>query len=189
MLVVHYLALCTKVTVMFEKNVEIPEGVNVSISERTVNVKAGKHENERTFTHPAVNFEVKDGNVVITSKGKNKAAKALVGTITAHIANMVKGVKTPFKYTLKIVQTHFPMTVKVKGDKLHIDNFFGERNPRIANIIGKTKVDVKGSDVIVTGPNKEHVGQTAANIERATSWNNGRDKRTFQDGLYLSERA
>jgi large subunit ribosomal protein L6 len=85
---------------------------------------------------------------------------------------------------MKIVFAHFPMTVKVTGDKVNIDNFLGERHPRVAKIVGSAKVNVKGDEVTVTGINKEDVGQTMANLEQATKIK-GRDPRVFQDGIYL----
>ena len=89
---------------------------------------------------------------------------------------------------MKIVYAHFPMTVKVKGNIVTIDNFLGERSPRVAKIIGDAKVSVKGEDVTITGINKEEVGQTMANIEQATKIK-GRDPRIFQDGIYLVDKS
>jgi large subunit ribosomal protein L6 len=89
---------------------------------------------------------------------------------------------------MKIVYAHFPMTVKVQGKTVTIDNFLGERSPRVAKIIGDdVKVQVKGDDVTITGINKEHVGQTMANIEQATKIKR-RDPRIFQDGIYLVDK-
>ena len=112
----------------------------------------------------------------------------MVGTIRSHISNMIYGVKHGFTYKMKIVYAHFPMTVKVKGKLVTIDNFLGERHPRTAKIIGDdVKVSVKGDDVTITGINKENVGQTMANIEQATKIK-GRDPRIFQDGIYLVDK-
>ena len=118
----------------------------------------------------------------------NKKDKAMVGTIKSHVSNMIYGVKHGFTYKMKIVYAHFPMTVKVKGNIVSIDNFLGERSPRTAKIIGDVKVSVKGDDVTITGINKEHVGQTMANIEQATKIK-GRDPRIFQDGIYLVDKT
>src|SRR5690606_1375479 len=95
-----------------------------------------------------------------------------------------KGVTEGFTYRMKIVYAHFPMSVKVAGDSVVIENFLGERHPRRARIVGDTKVQVKGDEVEVSGINKEDVGQTMANIEQATRIK-GRDPRVFQDGIYL----
>ena len=109
----------------------------------------------------------------------------MIGTIKAHISNMMIGVTDGFTYNMKIVFAHFPMTVKVNGKTVTIDNFVGERHPRTSKIVGDdTKVTVKGDQVIITGINKEHVGQTMANLEQATKIK-GKDPRVFQDGIYL----
>ncbi len=108
----------------------------------------------------------------------------MLETIKAHINNMITGVTKGFTYKMKIVYAHFPMTVKVQGDKVIIENFLGERHPRKAKILGDTKVQVKGDEVHITGIDKEDVGQTMANIEQATKIKR-RDPRVFQDGIYL----
>ena len=41
---------------------------------------------------------------------------------------------------MKVVYAHFPITVKVEGRKILIENFQGERAPRITHIVGNTKV-------------------------------------------------
>ena len=106
----------------------------------------------------------------------------MIGTTKAHISNMIVGVTEGFTYTMKIVFAHFPMTVIV--ERVVIDNFLGERHPRFSKIVGSAKVSVKGDEVTITGINKEHVGQTMANLEQATKIK-GRDPRVFQDGIYL----
>jgi large subunit ribosomal protein L6 len=64
-----------------------------------------------------------------------------------------------------------------------IHNLLGERSPRVAKIVGETKVTVHGDEISVEGINKEAVGQTALNLERSTSIKY-RDRRVFQDGIY-----
>jgi len=100
---------------------------------------------------------------------------------------MIKGVTKGFTYKLKIVFSHFPITVKIKEKTLIIENFTGERNPRKAKIMGDTKVTVKGDDIIVQGINLEDVSQTAANIQNATKIRR-KDPRVFLDGIYVYEK-
>jgi large subunit ribosomal protein L6 len=100
---------------------------------------------------------------------------------------MIKGVTTGFTYKLKIVFSHFPITVKVVGKYLTISNFTGERNPRKAQIMGTTKVIIKGEDIIVQGISLEDVSQTAANIQDSTKIRN-KDPRVFLDGIYVFEK-
>ena len=80
------------------------------------------------------------------------------------------------------------MTVKVKGKKLEIKNFLGEKVPRIADIVNDVDVKIEGDEIIITSANKEAAGQTAGNFEKATRITN-RDRRIFQDGLWIIQKA
>ena len=118
--------------------------------------------------------------------------KALAGTWAAHLRNMVKGVDEGFTYKLKAVYSHFPMTISVNGNEMLITNLFGEKVPRRAKLPwspAQVEVEVKGkTEVFVRGADIEKVGQTAANIERACRIRR-RDRRVFQDGIYIVEKA
>jgi large subunit ribosomal protein L6 len=85
---------------------------------------------------------------------------------------------------MKIVFVHFPMTVKVQGKKIIIENFVGERKPRTTDIVGETKVTIKGDDITIEGTDLNEVSQTAANIQTATKIRN-KDLRKFLDGIYV----
>ena len=60
------------------------------------------------------------------------------------------------------------MTITQKENVLEIANVGGSKKHRLAKIMGETTVQVKGKEVLVKGFDKEHVGQTAANIENAS---------------------
>ncbi len=170
------------------EEVEIPEDVEVTVEGNTVKVKGPKGELERELKYPGVQIFAEDGKVVVFKEFPRKRDIAIARTFKAHIANMIKGVTEGFTYRLKVVYSHFPMTVKVQGDEVLIENFLGEKNPRKAKILPGVTVKVMGQEVIVEGIDKEAVGQTAANIEQATritKW----DRRVFQDGVYIVEKA
>ncbi|NJE09658.1 50S ribosomal protein L6 [Thermococcus sp. MAR1] len=170
------------------EEVEIPEGVEVTVENDVVKVKGPKGELERELRYPGVQIFTEDGKVVVFKEFPRKRDIAIARTFKAHIANMIRGVTEGFTYKLKVVYSHFPMTVKVQGDEVVIENFLGEKNPRRAKILPGVTVKVMGSEVIVEGIDKEAVGQTAANIEQATritKW----DRRVFQDGIYIVEKA
>jgi large subunit ribosomal protein L6 len=169
---------------MYSLEVKIPEGVKVEIQGGKVKVSGEKGEVERSFVEKGIKIELVGEKIVISSESERKKFRALVGTIAAHIKNMIEGVTKGFTYRLRVVYTHFPVTVRVEGDKVLIQNFLGERVPRVARIVGKTQVKVEGSDLIVTGTNVEEVGQTAANIEQACRIV-GYDRRKFLDGCYI----
>lgn len=168
--------------------VEIPEGVNVEITGMKVRVTGPKGTLERDFSHiRGVLLRREENKVVVETYFANRKKKALVGTVASHIENMIRGVSKGYRYKLKIIYSHFPITVQVddKNRVVRIKNFLGEKADRIAKIIGDdVKVTVKGEDVIVEGIDIEHVGQTAANIELAAKVR-GKDRRVFADGIYI----
>ncbi|MCQ2970738.1 large subunit ribosomal protein L6 [Methanobrevibacter gottschalkii] len=175
------------VAAAIREEIAIPEGVEVIIENNEVSVKGPNGEDSRKFTYPNVNIKEEENVVILETAFPKKKDKAMIGTTRAHINNMIVGVTDGFTYHMKIVFAHFPMTVKVQKDTVVIDNFLGERHPRTAKIVGSAKVAVKGDEVTITGINKEHVGQTMANLEQATKIK-GRDPRVFQDGIYLISR-
>ncbi|MFX0012899.1 MAG: 50S ribosomal protein L6, partial [Candidatus Hermodarchaeota archaeon] len=85
-----------------------------------------------------------------------------------------------------ICYSHFPCTVEVNTDKkeIHVVNFLGERAPRVTNYLENVEVKVEGDDVFLIGPDKETLGQTAANLRKACRIRK-KDPRVFQDGVYL----
>ncbi len=172
--------------VVLREELPIPEGIDVTIDDG-VTVKGSKGQISRKFNYPGIIVRKDNGNVIIEANFPKKKDKAMLGTIRSHINNMIIGLTDGFTYNMKIVYAQFPMTVKASGDKVTIENFLGERYPRTAKIVGSAKVQVKGDEVIVTGVNKEDVGQTMANLEQATKIK-GRDPRVFQDGIYLVSR-
>ena len=168
------------------KWIEIPEGVEVSVDGRTVTVKGEKGTLTRDFSHAPISIQLDGDKVKIQTSWPRKRETALVGTIKSHIQNMITGVTKGFTYKLKIVFSHFPISVKVREKTVEIGNFTGERSPRITRIMGNTKVTVKSEDLIVQGIDIEDVSQTAANIQRATKVKN-KDPRVFLDGIYVYE--
>ena len=149
-------------------------------------VKIG--EQERRFAHPRVKLQRKDDEISIMANGATKREKKMLYTFKAHIQNMIKGETKGFEVCLKICSSHFPMMVSVEGNSVVIKNYLGEKVPRRAKVIAGTEVKVEGAMVTVKGKDIEKVGQTAANIEKATK-RTGFDRRRFQDGIYIVKRA
>lgn len=167
--------------------IEFPDGVEVEVIGRTVRVKGPLGELVRDFSHAPVDIRLDGRRVVVGTCWLKKRGRAMVGTVAAHIKNMIKGVTRGFTYKLKIIFTHFPIQVGVEGDEVVIRNFLGERTPRVAKIIPGVKVEVTKEDIVVSGVDVEAVGQTAANIERAMKIR-GKDLRVFLDGIYIYEK-
>ncbi|MCW1296301.1 MAG: 50S ribosomal protein L6 [Candidatus Parvarchaeota archaeon] len=170
------------------KEIEIPTGVDVNMDGNFLVIKGEKGEIKRKFAYPNISIEIKDKKIIINAAKDTRKEKRMVNTFAAHIRNMFDGVRKGFVCKLKICFSHFPMNVKLQGNELIIENFLGERNPRRAKIIEGVDVKVKGNEICVEGIDIEKVGQTAANIERATRIR-GLDRRVFQDGIYIVEKA
>lgn len=168
--------------------VEVPAGVTVTLAEGVVTVKGKGGELKRSFRHPDMQLSKQGNSLVVEVSAPRKKTKALAGTWSAHLRNMVRGAQAPFEYKLKVVYAHFPIKAKVAGEMVLIDNFLGEKTSRKARILGTTKVKVGGDEITVTGPDVEAVGQTAANIEQACKIK-GYDPKVFQDGIYITSKG
>jgi len=171
-----------------EERVTIPQGVKVAIKGTEISVSGKAGQLKRNFDSPRVKVKIEKDEVIVSCEYPKVKDKALVGTFASHIQNMIDGVQGGFEYHMKVVYSHFPMKATVKGEKFVIENFLGEKSPRFANIIGHSKVTVKGAEVVVSGVDLEATAQTAANIERACRIK-GFDPRVFQDGIYITEKA
>ncbi len=167
---------------------EIPEGISVSLEDRIISVKGKLGTIKKDFTKLPAFLTIENNIVKIEPYGTRRKDFAISKTAQSIINNMIKGVQNGYKYRMKIVFAHFPITVKIKDGKVHVENFFGERKARISNIVGdSTKVAIEGDDIVITGPHLEHVSQTAANIELSTRVKN-KDQRVFLDGVYVYSR-
>lgn len=170
------------------QEIEIPHGVEIEVEGNIIKIK-GKHgENIKKFNVRKIKMEKKDGKIRVESKSATKREKRLINTIAAHIKNMINGVENEFEYKMKIVYSHFPITVEIHGNEAVIKNFLGEKVPRKAKIFPKTDVKVEKDFITIHSSNKESAGQTAANFEKAT-WIRMKDRRVFQDGIFMTNKA
>jgi len=169
------------------RSVEIPEGVAVSVDGNTVTVTGPKGEISRRLSYPEIEIRKEDSQVIVNSRLDRKRQRAMVGTLAAHISNMIAGVTRGYEYKMKVVYSHFPIQLKAAPGELVINNFLGERKPRSAKILPGANVEIGKDEVVIKGISKELVGQTMANIEQATRVR-GFDIRIFQDGIYLVDK-
>lgn len=164
--------------------VTIPENVKI-IQEGNIIIVEGKNGKiKKDFTNIPIKLAFEDNKIMIHPPGQRRKDLALINTVKSILSSMIKGVETGFTYKLKIIFSHFPISVKVKDKKVIVENYFGERSSRISKIVGDTQVEISGEDVIVKGPSLEDVSQTATNIESSTKIKN-KDQRVFLDGVYV----
>ena len=173
---------------VIDKEIEFPSGVKADLKEGTLTIKGPRGELQRSFYHPRVQLKLPGEKSVVHCDNPKRREMGLCGTWAAHVNNMIKGVTDGFHYKMRIIFSHFPIKTSVKGNELVVENFLGERFPRRAKILEGVTVKISGDTITLEGNNKEMVGQTSANIEKATIVK-GYDPRVFQDGIYLVSRG
>ncbi|MFB6266033.1 MAG: 50S ribosomal protein L6 [Halodesulfurarchaeum sp.] len=167
--------------------IELPEEVSASTDRFDLTVEGPEGSVTRRLWFPEVTVTVEDDAVVIESDADDADVKATMGTFESHVRNMVHGVTEGWEYRMQVHYSHFPMQVSVEGEEVVIQNFLGETAPRRAPIRGDTEVTVDGDEIVLRGPDKEAVGQTAGEIEQLTRVPE-KDTRVFQDGVYIVEK-
>jgi len=170
-----------------QRVIELPEGFSAEANGRKVTVKGNSKETAKEFDIGKVEIKPEAGKITLSAKNATRRESTMMGTIHAHLKNMVKGLEEGFTYKLEVCNVHFPMNVKEQGDKIVIKSFLGEKEDRFAKIVPGSKVEIKGTTITVTADEIEKAGQTAANLEKATRLK-GRDRRIFQDGIFITEK-
>lgn len=170
--------------------VPISEKVRFSVHPGVLVAEGPLGKVQRPFPHDALELTSEKGSVQLTLKvpPHRRTSRALLHTWEAHVRNLAGGLTRGVEARMKVVAAHFPMKVQTKGETLVIENFLGEKQPRVATLRAGTNAQVEGDIVILSGYDIEQVGQSAANVERTTHIRDY-DPRVFQDGIYLIDRA
>ena len=166
--------------------VQLPEGVQAKKEDGDLVISVGDKSLRRVLPRRKLNVKV-DKNMIELSV-KDKKDRALVGTFKSHINNMHTGLKEPFVYKLKACSTHFPMSVKLEGNILTIQNFVGRKAPIAVKIPAGVDAKVEKDIVTVSSNDIELAGQAASRIEQATRLNK-KDRRIFMDGVFMTKKA
>ncbi len=167
------------------QSIRVEEGVQCSFENKVLTCKKGDLEISREISIPGTNIETSEGEIRIICEKANKKSWAAIKAYVKHVGNMLKGLEEKFNYELEVCHVHFPMTVKVEGNELIIDNFLGEKFKRKAQILDGVEVKIEGNKISVSGHDLEKTGQTAANIESSARVPK-KDRRVFQDGIFIT---
>jgi large subunit ribosomal protein L6 len=169
------------------REVELGEGVSVEVGGNEITVKGNGKELRRKFDIGRIEIRTESDKVVLEAKGARKREAKMMGTVAAHLKNMIKGLNEDFVYELEICHVHFPMNVSAQGNRFVVKSFLGETTERVAKIIDGVTVDISGTKIVVSSHDIEKAGQTAANLEKAVRLQ-GRDRRIFQDGIFITKK-
>ncbi|MDE1866475.1 MAG: 50S ribosomal protein L6 [Thaumarchaeota archaeon] len=179
--------MSTEQVEIHEVTITVPDKVKVSEHHRILSVEGPLGKTRKNFKKIPVELKIDGKTIIVKSVGTRKRDYAIFKTAESLINTLIKGVQTGYTFKMKIVYAHFPITVKAKDGSIHVENFQGERAPRVSKIFGATKVVAKGDDVVITGPVLTDVSQTAASLQQNTKVKN-KDSRVFLDGIYLFEK-
>ena len=136
----------------------LPSGVDINISGSQLNVKGPKG-NLALVLHPSVSIDEKNGEYLVKPDSDKNAAMA--GTFRALVGNMVTGVSTGFQKKLQLVGVGY--RAQVQGKKLNLALGFSHPVEHIAPE-GITIETPSQTEIIISGCDKQKVGQVAAEI-------------------------
>ncbi|MEA5021131.1 MAG: 50S ribosomal protein L6 [Gordonibacter sp.] len=142
--------------------ITVPAGVDVTIDGTTVTVKGPKGELTRSF--PEIMIIKREGDDILVERPDDtREAKAYHGLVRTLIANMVEGTSTGFKKKLQLVGVGYRAALKGKDIEMQL----GFSHPVLVVAPEGITFEVPSqTEIIVSGPSKEQVGQVAANIRK-----------------------
>ena len=166
------------------KEIELPDGSSAELKDNFLLIEGPKGVIKRELRQLDISIKIENRKIILESRINAKEAKKMLGSLTAHIKNMIKGSLQNYVYTLKICSGHFPMNVSVANNKLTVKNLLGEKVPRVLQLKEGADVKIEGELIYVKSVDKETAGQVSADIEQLTR-RPGYDGRIFQDGCYI----
>jgi len=148
-----------------KKPVTVPSGVTATVDGQTVRMKGTK--GELTFVVPdEVTVAMEDGAVQVNPRDDSKIARAKWGMSRAQVANLVEGVSKGFEKRLEINGVGYKAAVAGKVLKLSLGY---SHDVDYAIPAGITIATPRPTEVLVSGIDKQRVGQTAAEIREFRS--------------------
>lgn len=142
--------------------IAVPAGVEVTIDGSTVTVKGPKGELTRTL-QPSMTITHEGDEIIVTRPDDTRTSKSFHGLTRTLIANMVEGVSKGYSKKLQMVGVGYRATLKGKDLEMSL----GYSHPVFVEAPENITFEVPSqTEIIVSGPDKEQVGQVAANIRK-----------------------
>ncbi len=142
-----------------KRPIAIPAGTEVKVDSENINVK-GKQGTLVRPLHSAVAIKVENNEVIVEPAGKSRLAGALWGTYASHVRNMIAGVNTPFVKKLQVEGIGYRAELAGREIKLQV----GFSHPILVAIPEGLTIAIEKNVISITGPDKEMVGQFAADV-------------------------
>jgi large subunit ribosomal protein L6 len=142
------------------KAVTVPTGVTANVNGQTVKVKGPKGELQLVLADDVV-VSMDKGSVKVEPRGEGKRARSLWGTSRTQVANLISGVTKGFEEKLEITGVGYRAAVQGKSLNLQL-GFSHDINFAIPT--GIAIATPKPTEIVITGIDKQKVGQVAAEI-------------------------
>jgi len=143
-----------------KKAVSVPSGVTANVEGQTVKVKGPKGALQFVL-HDDVVAKMEKGGVMVSPRGETKRARSLWGTSRTQVANLIAGVTKGFEEKLEITGVGYRAAVQGKSLQLQL-GFSHDVNFPIPE--GIAIATPKPTEIVITGIDKQKVGQVAAEI-------------------------
>lgn len=142
--------------------ITVPADVNVTIDGTTVTVKGPKGELTRSF-QPSMTITMDDNVLTVARPDDTRESKAFHGLTRTLLSNMVEGVSKGFSKKLQLVGVGYRAALKGKDLEMQL----GYSHPVFVEAPEGITFEVPSqTEIVVSGPSKEQVGQVAANIRK-----------------------
>ncbi len=164
--------------------IKIPTGVTAKVAESEIEIMGPKGQLKFQL-RPEVKVLIKEDVINVDRISETKFAKALHGLTRSVIANMVKGVTDGHEKILELVGVGYKAAKQGENLVLNV----GYSHPVIINQIQGINIDTKENKIIVSGPDKVLVGETAAKIRRVRPPEPYKGKGIKYMGEYIRRKA
>jgi large subunit ribosomal protein L6 len=140
--------------------VTVPQGVEVKLAGQTITAKGKLGEGTITLVDD-VSAEMKDGHITVAPRSESRRARNMWGTSRTMVNNLVHGVSEGFTQNLEINGVGYRAAVQGKELVLQLGYTHDIKYPIPTGVSMKTE---KPTTIAITGPNKQQIGQIAAEI-------------------------
>ena len=168
-----------------KRPVAIPSGVTASVEGQTVKMKGPKGQLQ-FVVHDDVEVKFEDGAVKVAPKLETNRAQAMYGTARAQVANLVEGVTKGFEKKLEITGVGYRAAVQGKNLQLQLGYSHDVVYPIPEGI---TIAAPKPTEIMITGSDKQKVGQVAAEIRAFRPPEPYKGKGVKYEGEYIRRKA
>lgn len=140
--------------------VAIPQGVEVKLAGQVITAKGKLGQGSVTLVDE-ISAEMQDGRITVMPRSETRHARNMWGTSRSLVNNLVHGVATGFTENLEINGVGYRAAVQGKDLVLQLGYTHEIKYPIPPGVTMKTE---KPTMISITGPNKQQIGQIAAEI-------------------------